>query len=414
MAGSGRGRRVRRAAVFVAVQLVLVLVGLELVIRLAGPRLGLRTVLYLPAAESHYDGADTLEQLMERSMLGFRPYEHYYGFVLNSRSLRTREYDVRPPEGVRRILAFGDSFTFASGGLPHRWHWPTVLEDELGGPGTVQVLRFGVPGTGPLFQYRLWQLEGAGLGADTVVQAFFVGNDFVDHQGMAPRLLGEDASVRAELARRWWTFRVARNLGRTMRGAVRRAVQEPVPGEPMPAGGVEVEGYQEGWVADRPSFDEEAFLDIEAKRMVLCRRGLEAEFEQLLEDVGRTLVAFEREVRATGARFVVMVVPDEYQVDAGVRAAAMRLAGTDSSDYDLGRPQRRLVEWLGGRGIETLDLLPAFQKVGRQRKLYNLRDTHWNRDGNRLAAELLAARLEGGDPSAVVARWTGARVVPGM
>jgi hypothetical protein len=43
----------------------------------------------------------------------------------------------------------------------------------------------------------------------------------------------------------------------------------------------------------------------------------------------------------------------------------------------------------------VLDLLPYFVAAGRSRPLYNPRDTHWNEDGNRLAARLLAAYLDG-------------------
>lgn len=397
--------RIRRAAVFVLVQVVVVLVALELVIRLAGTRLGLRTVLYLPAAESFYDRADTLEQLMDRSILGFRPYATYYGFVLNSRSLRTREYALRPPPGTRRLLAFGDSFTFASGGLPHRWHWPTVLESELAADGPVEVLRFGVPGTGPLFQYRLWQLEGSRLGADTVVQAFFIGNDFRDGQGRSARLLGDGSSLDNRLALHWWTFRVARNLARALRSTVSPAVREHGPDGGTPRGGVELPEYEEHFTPNRGAFDLDTYREIEARRMEICRRDLDAEFEQLLDDVGWTLVAFDHEVTASGGRFLVMLIPDEFQVDPAVREDVMVSAGTSADDYDLARPQRRLGEWLGAHGIETLDLLPAFAEIGASRRLYNLRDTHWNRDGNRLAAELLAARLRARDPERVLTAW---------
>jgi hypothetical protein len=381
-----------------AVQLVVALVLLEIAIRVVGPRTGIRRLLYHPAEAGSIAGAATVESLMDQSVIGFAPFTESYGFVLNSRSLRTREYDERKAPGVSRILVFGDSFTWASGGLPHEYHWPVILEDRLRKAVSpqVEVLRLGVPAVGPAFLHRLWQLEGARLEPDLVVVAFFVGNDFLDHQGIAATRGLRDHSWVETSTDRWMSFRVARNLYRIARGVVRERgpSRSKVTGRrTYQRGGYSLPEYLKRFQPDRPTFSEGRFLEIEARRMTLCRDDKAADFERLLERVGATLVAFHDEVDATGARFLVMIIPDEYQVDPRVSAAVVEKEGIPLEAYDLGRPARRLSEYLSARGIEVLDLGPDFVRGGARSKLYRIRNTHWNHQGNLLAGELLARHI---------------------
>jgi lysophospholipase L1-like esterase len=384
-----------RTLAFVLIQLGVIFVLLELLLRLAGAQIGLRALLYMPEAEPLYGDASTLEELMDKSLIGFSPHTVQYGFILNSRSMRTKEYADHPAAGVRRVLAFGDSFTFASGGLPHADHWTNFLEQELSRSGPVEVLRLGVPATGPLFQYRLWQLEGSRLAADLVVQAFFVGNDFFGRQSTEPLTPDEAKGIGGRLARWSWTFRVVRNLSRVFEGTERDADRSEVDKPAGTSGGFELPGYTHPWPTDRATFSEERYVKIETRRMALCLHRENDRFERLLGNVGSTILKFRREVEDAGARFVVMVIPDEYQIDLQVQRDVMAATGTTVDDYDFERPQRRLSQWLRARDVEVFDLLPYFLELGRSRRLYNLRDTHWNRDGNRLAAMLLAAYLEG-------------------
>ena len=111
-----------------------------------------------------------------------------------------------------------------------------------------------------------------------------------------------------------------------------------------------------------------------------------------------TMVSLDAQVRRSGARLVVMMIPDEYQVHADVAGLAARAEGGTLDAYDLERPQRELGRALREEGIDALDLLPAFRERGTAERLYVPRDTHWNRSGHRLAAERLAAHLERSRP----------------
>ena len=136
--------------------------------------------------------------------------------------------------------------------------------------------------------------------------------------------------------------------------------------------------------------------------MALTLVRAKPQFDVLFARVSETLLRFQREVVTSGARFLVMIIPDEYQVDAKLRAAVISRMGRRPSDFDFDRPQRRLRQFLDAHDIEYVDLLEAFQSRGGRQPLYRLRDTHWNAAGNQLAAEQLLSVWSAGGPEAEI------------
>jgi hypothetical protein len=381
----GRVRRLR----IVAVQAAIVFVLLEVSLRLLAPaNQGLRGLLYRSTLATNYDRVATLPDLLARSWIGWKPKTPVEGFVLNSRGLRTREYAEAKAPGAYRVVVLGDSFAY--GGVPDAVHWTSLLESGLAvrRGGAIEVLRFGVPGSGPPFALRLWQLEGRGLGADLVIHAFFVGNDFFDEQ--AAPLGGRSWSER--LADLSYAFRAARSVARLRSGLEAPALGE-VAGDAAPreTGGYELAGFDYG--EDRPTFTEEAFDRIEAERLSLCLVDEDVRFAVRLDRTTRLLDALRLDAESGGARFLVAILPDEFQVDAVVLDRAARHAGRSPAEYDLERPQRRLLEHCRTSGLDCVDLLPAFRAAAPEAPLFRPRDTHWSRAGHALAARQLVRYL---------------------
>ncbi|HYP52074.1 MAG TPA: SGNH/GDSL hydrolase family protein, partial [Pyrinomonadaceae bacterium] len=109
------------------------------------------------------------------------------------------------------------------------------------------------------------------------------------------------------------------------------------------------------------------------------------------------LVLINDEVRARGARFVVVTLSNGIQVypDESARQQFMRRVGAT----DLFYPDLR-VKSLGERaGFEVITLAPLLQRYADERKVFlhgfgeGLGNGHWNRDGHRAAGELLAEAL---------------------
>jgi hypothetical protein len=386
--------RALRIARFVVIQLVLLLLVVEVALRVLRTRnQSLEVLLYLPSVASEFDRIETLPELLETTIIGFRPHEQIAGFVRNSRGFRTPEYAEEKPEGVTRIVLLGDSFTFSSGGIPWSDSWTVRLETRLreGRPDRIECVNLGVEGVGPLFERRLWQLEGRKLDADVVLLALFVGNDFTDHYRPPAPSSPLDAA-----ARRSYTFRLVRNLGRVLgeRGAeLAVAPVLDVSGGRSGKGGYELPAYREAFRKRKPLYSPERLLEIESQRMRLCDRGQSEAFDELFDRLAGVLRDLAREVEADGADFCVVVLPDRFQVNRDERDAALALLRMLPTQFEWDKPQERLRAFFEAEGIRSLDLLPAFRAVSPPEQLFEPGDTHWNLRGNAFAGDEIARWL---------------------
>jgi len=106
-------------------------------------------------------------------------YTHDKPVSVNSMGLRDQEYAAKPSDGVRRVLAIGDSQTFGNG-VSISDSWPKQVELALNKSATNEgtkhweVLNAGIPGTDS-WQHEIWMnrlLES--YSPDAVVLAFYV------------------------------------------------------------------------------------------------------------------------------------------------------------------------------------------------------------------------------------------------
>lgn len=110
------------------------------------------------------------------------------------------------------------------------------------------------------------------------------------------------------------------------------------------------------------------------------------------------LVGLTDRIRESGLDVAVVLAPSKYTVYHPF------LEGPRATPGDARHPLARVEATLRRSGIAALDLTPAFRREAEARLaeksyLYWLDDTHWNRRGVRLAAELIAReRLQEGPP----------------
>jgi hypothetical protein len=169
-----------RLWLFAGILVLLLVVVVEVLARVLGPsiatRLGIdiKPVDRILAEQSEgirtlLDNDRTLVQL--DSVLGWR---YRPGYVagendLNAAGLRAkRDYSERPPAGVRRVAAFGDSFVYGTE-VATDDAWATVAERET--PG-LEVLNYGVGGYGTDQAFLLFLREGMRFAPEIVLIGF--------------------------------------------------------------------------------------------------------------------------------------------------------------------------------------------------------------------------------------------------
>jgi hypothetical protein len=383
----------RRAGLRLLLSIVSILLGLtaaEIALRVAG---------IAPPEVRAYDPVRGWQ--LRPGAIGLQRSEGHARVAINEGGFRGPEVPIAKPPGVLRLAVLGDSFTEAMH-VPYDETFCAVIERHLAscplGGRPVQVLDFGVSGYGTGQELLTLRQQAWRYAPDVVILAFFAGNDVSDnsavldseswlngekcrpHYELRNGTLAEDDQFRERAAARWWCHGVfALN-----RIAIMDYLGEPAVMLHRIAGGSKPAARIAG---HEPGLDDEIYGPPPDARW----RDAWAVTEDLI-------TALSREVKAHGARLVVVTLSTPIQVypDPAYREAYLRSIG----GTDLFYPEHRL-DALGTReGFVVLNLAPSLQAYADQHHsfLHGFPNTragtgHWNELGHRLAGEHIAERL---------------------
>ncbi len=322
---------------------------------------------------------------------------------INSLGLRDQEYSEKKPPQTVRILALGDSFTY--GRVHYEYNFLTLLEERLDQhwpEWRVEILNAGVPAYQPVNELHYLKKYGFRLEPDLVLLNFYVGNDLFSNE-KEPTDLHPEAPIHDELETvetlplysllRWselyWTV-----LNFYARYQVLEEINQRVP-ELDPS---QMEDprriHPDFWMMDEEQYGEE--LKQQMRLYFSSERRNDWDRENFVTTVA-VIQEMAEMCRERGVDFAVVLIPSEVQVDEKVRELFQEAIEEEIpvSTFDFEQPQKTLVQQLNETGIHCLDLLPAFSRQGKEKRLYLLRDTHWNEEGNALAAEKLFSPIGG-------------------
>lgn len=281
---------------------------------------------------------------------------------------------VSKPAGRFRVIGLSDSFGVA--GEERNFHY--LLEDALRRRGLdADVVNFSEVEYEPAEELEILERFGPRYEPDLVLHGFFVGNDFALFEGSLRRFLGVSVHTvegpAAWLPENWLLVRWLPRLQRVLE--VRELLEEERRRR-------EPTGF----------FDRESFLTIERKRLEIFRR--QPSYEHSWKEVFNRLDQIRRAALQMGASYVMVVHPDRCQLEAALLDELREARGVKLEDFDLDLPQRSLATYCAERGLQCLDLLPAFREASRAgHSLYAFRDTHYNDAGNALAARTIFSFL---------------------
>ena len=349
---------------------------------------GLRTLAAVHPSPILARDSSSVDEAME--MYKYEPGYIRYGFPCNSGG----HFDVEFEPGDRTVVSIGDSFS--QGAVPHWYHFTTVCERAT--PG-LAVHNLGRSGIGPGGYLKFLQSEGLELNPDLILINIFIGNDIAEAMRWNnPRSFLESWCDR----RNALSYQVPIRLARLVQGGQGQLSTGRSVGGLQGESALKKPTYDLAelrttmpWLEDPtiepPHFPEHEFDRIESARARIIQRG------EAIGAYARLTAAIEVMRDCAGdTPFVVMLIPDEFQLNDRVWQTVCDRLGRQSFDRD--HPQERITSWLKEQGIPCLDLLPVFRAVpplpDGQRHLYHLRDTHINARGNRVAGEALAEFLD--------------------
>ena len=358
-----------KKAVFACLAISLCLVLLEIVMILAEP--------YLFKGFYQYDPD-----------LGFRVRPYSNG--ANSFGFNDREYELNKPDGIFRILVLGDSFSWAGG---KEGNYTAILErkfESYYGQHRVDVINAAYPDTHTAEQFALLKKYGLQLHPDMVLVGFFAGNDFYDADPNRKRIIVNDTVFDIDrrfevkilghpviLKSRLWQFLKQRFTVWKNTSKV-HAWDSP-------------QSQEEDSNENKGTFSEKAYLEIERLRLGFCHtpsRGKGA-FGKNIDFILTTFTQMKEFLDARNIELAVGIFPDEFQVNENLLSQVLRTYNLERDEYDVDLAQRLLKKHLDDLNVNYTDLLGSFKKESMKRRLYLLRDTHWNPAGSEFAADLL-------------------------
>jgi hypothetical protein len=312
----------------------------------------------------------------------------WFRYRCNSLGYPDEEFFAPGPEDYS-VALIADSF--GVGSVPWSHHFATLAEaglrEQLSGRyarvaiDNRSVIGIDLPGYRYIFEH-----EVRGQAYRQVVLCLFVGNDMT-------RPIEEGRWQRLARLQGWLPIEVTRRLWLTSRGVERERPPEENDLTEAPA-------FLDDPALEPPYFTKQAFLRVEEQRALITVAGMFYVEEQYRE----ALLALDAWHEELGSRLLIVVIPDEFQVNDGLwnaaRETAARSWGLAPSAFQRDLPQRRIGRWAAQRGVRVLDLLPALRGAERESRTYHLRDTHWNAHGNRVAAHELARALAEGKAQA--------------
>ncbi|HSR67952.1 MAG TPA: hypothetical protein VLU25_08420 [Acidobacteriota bacterium] len=364
------------------------------------------------------------------SELGFkvRPHARYGNARANEFGFNDRDYSRPAPEGVFRVLVLSDSFNWAGGPVDN---CTNVLEEQLEktyGQGRVEVIAAGYPMTHTAEQLALLKKFGLLYQPDLVVLGFYTGNDFFDGRPQRRRvayggtfvdyntdqdfffeLWGRPVLFRSRffsfLGEKYVLWRNQRSIQREQEEAAKekkdpKTAAEAPKGEqekPAPVKPARVKAAPAGRTEPGapsaslpPSMARSAYLELIHDQVQFADRQRAAIFDPYVDYI---LGALEEMKSLLGQRDIPLVVvayPAEWHIDESLRREMLQRFELPDERFEWTRAQRLLEEFCHRHGIDFHDLAAVFRQARREgRQLYLPADSHWNPEGNRLAAEQL-------------------------
>ncbi|MFN0149085.1 MAG: alginate O-acetyltransferase AlgX-related protein [bacterium] len=351
----------------------------------------------------------------------------------NRDGFRDAEHERAKPAGTVRLAVLGDSFVVGSGVafesiFTSRLAAAIARRDSIAAAAAsddeprIEVLNFGVSGTGPLHAARVWRRFASAYDPDVVLVCVYAGNDASDALREAsetpPRFAL--AALAGEAVARWRPVRGAgagagagagdgaasggwnafggenpASLDALLRAARERGVSETEVRARLAA-------IPEPLVADALAFRSnpfnlaEAVLDPEAMIENLLLEG--DTMERGWRATEDALGALHDEIARTGATMVLVGIPAGVQVSERYWWATHLGLVLDRRILVRAPFQDRLAKFAAREGVALVDLLPTLRSAGGDSgaPLYFEQDGHWNARGHEVAAHLIAAALRAG------------------
>lgn len=335
---------------------------------------------------------------------------------INSAGLRDREHSLTKPADTIRIALLGDSYCEALQVPMEQTFW-WLLQQKLEACDQftrqfkgkhVEIINFGVSGYGTAqeliaLRQQVWQYS-----PDIVMLLMTTNNDISDNVRSLKKTdqvpyfyyrgdeLVEDDSFRNSAQHQW---QGANQIGRWFRDNL-RLVQLGYEAQLLIKTKLDERRARQQVSVSAPvaSPAKPAPADVSVENMIYLEPR-DAVWQEAWRVTEGLVKEIHNEVTARGAKFLLVSGSNPIQVhpDRAVRERFKSYLGVD----DLFYPNQRLSQFANREQIDFFDLAQPMEKYADQTKIFlhgfgkEIGNGHWNADGHRQAAELIAQQMCG-------------------
>ena len=300
--------------------------------------------------------------------------------LVNADGFRDYVYTKEKPPHVFRIVGIGDSQTASCGFTAISNAYLKVLEknlESLGNSGvTYEVLNMGVPNYTPYEYLRMLTKYGVQYDPDVVLVALYVGNDIqvmpqnTDYIVFDGKLISRRAlnlDDRSEFEVRVWKWLHERKLYRVLQRAQ----------------------YANIWRAHDSTgnrgFNRLSVFLKEESRTSSDRTNM----HNAWNDVQTNLLQIRDAVGEMNARLLIVIIPEEHQINIPLRKKSLQQLNAREVDYDFEQWNRKFFEFGANNDMLILDLTPGLANAIEHERLYFKNDIHLNQRGHQLIGEYI-------------------------
>ena len=323
--------------------------------------------------------------------IGFRARAYYPAAevtLTNQFGFNDRDYPLRKPSGTFRIVVVGDSFGWA-GGL--EGNYTALLEtmfERRDGSHKVDVINTGYPGTHTGEQLVMLKKYALQYNPDLVVLGFLAGNDFFEADANRKRLVVNGCFV--DIDKRYEHRFLGYPLITQSRALVLLKEKYELHNRTKQASEEARLRVAAGHPAPFRNLPEETFLNIQNAKLEFFNTKTSAQrFGSNIDYIFQSISEMNDLLKSRNIKFIVAIYPDEMQVSPSQFDTLVSKFALNREDYNLNLAQDVLGRFLDSKRIPYVDLLGRFRTEQQKQDLYLFRNTHWNKAGNELAAEML-------------------------
>lgn len=286
--------------------------------------------------------------------------------------------------GAFRILGISDSFADQLRLQGFNYHDFLLRKlQALPGGERFEIINAGMPRTGPGYYWNTLKQHGDLINPDLVLVGFFLGNDFKEMK-FDNKFIGQFISVpRHDDWRRYfklnnyWCYQYLVNKEKILEDNFRRDYE-----------------FAKGLVREKGTFSRKGFYKIEQGKLWFFEKRLQAQLRDLFQPDAGVLLQMKQWCDDRNIELVIAILPTEIQVDNGMRAEVLDALKVKEDSLDFDYPNALLKNYLEKHRIHYVDLTGPMRQAAQTKRLYVLRDTHWNIEGNKLAAEIIFTCLQ--------------------